>query len=245
MLGRAAGRLRSPKGLLSHCLFAPLLVPLLLCTVPLSHASAPMHVERFGAPSPWTIIFLHGASGPDRYRDFAAKLAKSGFLVLMPHFFDASPSSSQREASYPAWATAVRELAHQQSLQQPSAHIALVGISLGASVALAAGTERGTADAVVDWSGSLPDDFVPGAGGLPPLLILHGQQDADVPVENARQLLRLCSLIHLKCNSQIYPSEAHVFGAAAAADAGKRIIHFLDQLAPVTTSGSSPAPSSP
>jgi acetyl esterase/lipase len=46
-------------------------------------------------------------------------------------------------------------------------------------------------------------------GDLPPLLILHGDQDTNIPVSNALELAPLCSKAELKCDVHIYPKEGH------------------------------------
>ncbi|WP_419804350.1 prolyl oligopeptidase family serine peptidase [Terriglobus sp.] len=65
--------------------------------------------------------------------------------------------------------------------------------------------------AVVDWSGSLPDTAFHNATRIPPMLILHGSDDSNVPVINAQQLIRLCELAKQHCDSEIYPGDGHVF----------------------------------
>src|SRR5260370_3685611 len=71
---------------------------------------------------------------------------------------------------------------------------ALIGQGLGASVALLAGSHKLGVEAIAEWSGLLPNQFFSQVQNLPPLLILHGEQDKLVPIVNARQLVRLCEL---------------------------------------------------
>jgi dienelactone hydrolase len=105
--------------------------------------------------------------------------------------------------------------------------IYLVSYSLGASVALAAGSQRASVGAIADWYGSLPDSFFRSLKGMPPLLILHGQRDIIIPVSNARQLIRLCELAHFTCESHIYADEGHGFLGKALADADARTLAFF------------------
>ena len=95
-----------------------------------------------------------------------------------------------------------------------------MGFSLGASVALAAGSQRVPVDAIADWYGSLPDSFFEQRKGMPPLLILHGQQDSTIPIVNAQQLARLCEMEH-------YGGEGHGFSDASLKDADQRTLEFL------------------
>ncbi len=102
-----------------------------------------------------------------------------------------------------------------------------MGYSLGASIALAAGSQAAPVDAIVEWYGSLPDSFFHKLKGMPPLLILHGQEDTNIPAVNAVQLIRLCALAKFSCESHIYPGQAHGFAGPDLADADLRTIAFL------------------
>ena len=62
---------------------------------------------------------------------------------------------------------------------------------------------------------------------LPPLLILHGEQDKQVPIVNARQLVRLCELKDFTCEAGIYPDEGHVFSSTALDSANQRTLTFF------------------
>ena len=62
---------------------------------------------------------------------------------------------------------------------------------------------------------------------MPPLLILHGAQDSNIPVMNAQQLERLCGMKHFDCTTHIYPEESHGFSAGALRDAEQRTLTFF------------------
>src|ERR1035441_5498290 len=133
-------------------------------TTKIFHTSAGTQIkyEEFGQPTaPNCLILLHGASGLSLplYKDQAVYFASQGLRVWMPHYFDATRSQSPSTANYHAWATVVEELAAECRKQTTTKQVFLVGYSLGASVALAAGSEGAPVDAIADWYGSLPDDF--------------------------------------------------------------------------------------
>jgi dienelactone hydrolase len=86
-----------------------------------------------------------------------------------------------------------------------------MGFSLGASVALSSGSQVIPVDAIAEWYGSLPDVFFFKLKGMPPLLILHGQRDDNIPVVNAQQIIQLCSMKRFTCESHIYPDQGHGF----------------------------------
>jgi dienelactone hydrolase len=160
------------------------------------------------------LILLHGASGPHGfYRSQAQHFNDKGYTVLLLHYFDATKSSSPSTHNYESWVKAVQELVRQcgNDPKWPKRQIALVGYSLGASVALAAGSQSIPVSAIAEWYGSLPDEFFYHFQGMPPLLILHGAKDTTIPIVNALQLIKLCSLKQLICENHIYDDQYHGF----------------------------------
>ena len=181
--------------------------------------------DRFGPETaPLTLVFLHGSAGAESYRALAQQWSAEGYLVLFPHFYEAANGTSPSDAHYAAWIGAVQDCITRQAL--PGKPVVLFGISLGASVALAAGTTLPQIDAVVDWAGSLPDSYFYHLQRLPPLLILHGDEDRNVPVVNAQQLFELCKRTGTACAGTIYRHDGHVFPANRE-DAKARTRTFL------------------
>lgn len=189
--------------------------------------------EAFTSGTPTaTLILLHGASGPGAmgYRRQADFFASRGYRTLLLHYYDATKNRAPYSRNYAAWADAVRDLVATVVRQaSPNEKIYVVGYSLGASVALAAGSRKLPVAAIAEWYGSLPDEFFRGLEGMPPLLILHGERDANVPVRNAQQLIRLCGMAHFDCESHIYPEQMHGFDEKATGDADARTLAFFAQ----------------
>jgi dienelactone hydrolase len=191
--------------------------------------------EIFGKDDPDKplLILLHGASGPSVgfYREQAEYFSSNGYTVFLPHYFDATKSSNPTADNYRAWVNVVKTLLSEERAPPASAHrrSVLVGYSLGASVALAAGSQEVPVDAIAEWYGSLPDDFFHSLQGMPPLLILHGERDSNIPVENAQQLIKLCGIKQFQCESHIYPDQGHGFMGAALKDADSRTLLFLSR----------------
>jgi dienelactone hydrolase len=218
--------------ILSTPLQAPAQIPAPKKTETLQTQQHTMRYEEFGSPTaPATIILLHGASGPDLppYRPEAEFFATQGYYVLLPHYFDVGSGTTPSDANYQAWVNAVADLiAAQRSLPGNGPRkIGLVGLSLGSSVALAAGSQGLPIGAIADWYGSLPDSFFYKLKAMPPLLILHGELDRNIPVSSARQLQKLCELKHLTCESHLYSDQAHGFSGAALLDAQQRTLAFF------------------
>jgi len=94
-------------------------------------------------------------------------------------------------------------------------------------VALAVGSQNAPVAAIAEWYGSLPDAFFEQRKGMPPLLILHGQQDPIIPIVNAQQIARLCAIEHYSCESHFYVGEGHGFTGATLRDADQRTLEFF------------------
>jgi dienelactone hydrolase len=190
--------------------------------------------EVHGEESKGTIlILLHGAGGPDVqfYRQQAELFAAKGYTVLVPHYFDASGSSMPNDQNYVTWVQVVSDLIHEceKSPKWSNRKIALLGFSLGASVALAAGSQQVSVGAIADWYGSLPDEFLNKLKGMPPLLILHGNRDEIIPIINGQQLVRLCGIAKFACESHFYADQGHGFNGKALEDADNRTLDFFSR----------------
>jgi dipeptidyl aminopeptidase/acylaminoacyl peptidase len=64
---------------------------------------------------------------------------------------------------------------------------------------------------------------------MPPTLILHGDKDPIVTVDNAYDLKRLFDEKKITYEMHIYPGEEHGFGGEALTDSVKRMIAFFDK----------------
>jgi carboxymethylenebutenolidase len=107
--------------------------------------------------------------------------------------------------------------------------VGVVGFSLGAYLALAVATQEPRIGALVDCFGGLPVPFESSAASLPPVLILHGDADPVVPVEEARKLARLLRAAGRPHEMQLYPGGGHGFRPAEGRDAFARVLAFFDR----------------
>ena len=140
-----------------------------------------VNVERFGTGTTLPLlILLHGVNGPSPfYREQAAFFAAHGYRVVLPHYMEAGHGQAATDENYEAWTAAVRRTMDDSRGVSPAATV-VVGYSLGASVALALGSEGRGPDAIAEFYGSLPDSYFRDLKGMPPLLILHGDQDRNI-----------------------------------------------------------------
>jgi dienelactone hydrolase len=201
------------------------------------------------------------ASQREVFGEAARRYAAKGYVVLFIHYFDRTGTQDAdiKETlvrfkalvkqkgggladehiarQFQAWTATVRDaVAHARSLDKvDSKCIGLVGFSLGAYLALAVAAQQDVRiAAVIDFFGGLPRPLRPGVKTFPPVLILHGDKDQVVPVDEARVLADLLAALRVPHEVQIYPGVGHVFGDnrggiawAAALDAERRTSAFL------------------
>jgi carboxymethylenebutenolidase len=107
--------------------------------------------------------------------------------------------------------------------------IGLLGFSLGAYLALSASAIDSRIQAVVEFFGGMPKEMKFFARRLCPVLILHGEQDKTVPVEEAYHLQQLLEKKQIAYQMQIYPGVGHGFSGETWRDAGLRTLAFLSK----------------
>lgn len=171
----------------------------------------------------------------DRYRLAAGLVSGSGFHVALVRYLDRTGERRVSYATlrerYPLWAATVRDgldwVATQPAVD--SSRLGIVGISLGAALALSTAAADPRVKAVVDFSGPVPEGLREGSPRLPPTLILHGSADRIVPVSNARDLARLLDTAGTPHELQIYPDQGHALTGAAQFDAASRVSAFLNR----------------
>jgi dienelactone hydrolase len=211
-------------------------------TLSFESAGRPITVDWYRAGRPGVrpaVLMLHGRDGPERfaeaYRFAARQLAERGYHALFVHYFDASTDDtlfgSAGLANFFAWMRVVEDgigwAASHENVD--GSRIAVMGVSLGASVALAQASQDRRVKAVIDFYGMLPLPALAMIHRMPPALILHGAQDWVVPVAAAYQLDSFLPTLGAEHETHIYPDEGHGFRGASGADAVQRTIAFLDR----------------
>jgi dienelactone hydrolase len=182
------------------------------------------------------VLLLHGADGltfADGYRFAARVLAGAGYHVAFVHYLDRTGeqrvSYSTLRQNFPLWAGTIRD-AMTWLAKQPSAdpdRLGVVGISLGAALALEAGAADPRIKAIVDYFGPLPEGMAARNPRLPPTLILHGSADPIVPVANAHKIEKLLQQSGTPYEIKIYPGQGHAFFGPAQLDSANRAAEFL------------------
>ena len=169
-------------------------------------------LERFDPshlPAP-AIVMLYGAGGPDSRRfpskRYARRLARSGFVVLLPTYGGANSGLDD-------WIHEIMDLLNQIPSEEgiASQRVGVLGSSQGGGLALVIASRRPEVRAVVVWSGNVPDDRYHDLNTLPPTLLLHGSQDGVIPLTDAQQVSNLCTRRDLPCELTVLTGEGHGF----------------------------------
>jgi dienelactone hydrolase len=105
--------------------------------------------------------------------------------------------------------------------------VGMFGLSLGGFHALALAARDQRIAAVVNMFGAMPRAAAPEVTRMPPVLILHGDRDAVVPVRRAYELDRLLKRIGAEYEIKIYKGQGHSFRGAADADSLMRSVDFF------------------
>ena len=186
-------------------------------------------------------LLLHGANGFDSqfagYNRYASELANNGIDAYLVYYYSRDDEDRMARdddvfvARFASWTRLVADLAADLKQQKLSnGKIGLVGFSNGGALATGTGaTDPDIAAAVIDY-GAEPFPLTDPVTRLPPLLILHGDADAIIPVEQGRHLADIARKLGGKPEIVTYPGERHGFGArlstANATDGLSRTIAF-------------------
>lgn len=187
------------------------------------------------------IIILHGAEGRliDRfvhiYQNMAQEAAEHGYVAYTVQYFDrtdtkmADPLTMVKEFS--TWSDTIKEAITYVG-KQPEVdadRIALEGVSLGSYLSLWTASQDERVKCVVEYFGGMPPILVGQVKRMPPVLILHGEKDPLVKVEEAHHLEKVFKDKQVDYEIKLYPNQGHGFFGADAKDAGVRAIEFFDK----------------
>ncbi|HEY1730639.1 MAG TPA: dienelactone hydrolase family protein [Terriglobales bacterium] len=199
----------------------------------------PVTVEQFLPAAPGkhrAVIALHGSGGIREgwSTQPATLMAGQGYSVFLAHYFErtgtvrADYETTHRQ--FPDWMRTIGDaitFAGQHASVDPN-RIGLLGFSLGAFLALAVASVDPRVKSVVDFFGGLPEELQ-GAPRMPPVLILHGEEDRVVPVSEAMKLQQLLERTGTPYEMKLYPGAGHVFNGLQFMDAGRRAVQFLNK----------------
>ncbi len=186
-----------------------------------------------------TVLIAHGADGMEMggmfYRGLARQLARAGFEVLIPDYYGLTgsryiPNREQRHAhireQFPVWAGGLAGVVGAARDRSGGRPVGLLGVSLGAALSLTVAAHQAPVEAVTAYFGWLPREVtVPPQ--MPPVLILHGDEDEVIPVASAEAIrARLAAAGHAP-EVRLYPGQGHGFRGHAARDALRHTSEFF------------------
>jgi carboxymethylenebutenolidase len=182
-----------------------------------------------------TVLALYGSGGGvEGMNEPSAMLAAQGFAVFVLHYFDRTGTTQIADKqtifrNFPAWGKTVWDaISHiEQHPQVDAKRIGLLGFSLGAYLALSVACVDPRVKAVVEFFGGMPKEMRFFMRRLCPVLILHGEADPTVPVQEAYDLQNLLEKKEIPYEIKIYPSAGHGFRNGDWRDAGMRSLQFL------------------
>ena len=209
----------------------------------------PSALPASGAAPQSIIVFLHGygSNGDD-----LIGLARE-WRAALPHTFFAAPNAPQAcpgaPGGYQWWpltslapearASGVREAAAVlnafiddllKRYRLPEDRLALVGFSQGTMVALHVGPRRESQLAgIVGYSGMLADAAALAAEvrTKPPVLLIHGEEDAVLPVAALKQADTALSSIGFEVSTQVSPRLGHSIDDAGLRCGGQFLSRVL------------------
>jgi carboxymethylenebutenolidase len=195
------------------------------------------------------ILLLHGGRGylaqHELYDRYATMLAAHGYNAYVVLYYDAAderamstPDRTGRLETFQrrlrSWIATVRESLGYVA-QQPTTdarRIGLLGFSNGGFIAVGAAGFDGRISAIAEVYGGMPSALRDRIERLPPTLILHGDADTMVPVDEAYALARFLQQRAIAYAMQIYPGGQHGFDAdptsSYARDAQERTLNFFN-----------------
>jgi carboxymethylenebutenolidase len=188
--------------------------------------------QRFPA-----VIGLHGSGGGYPVVAVPARmLAAQGFAVYVVHYFDRTGTEWVSDKATilrhaPAWMKTVWDSISFVSRQPhvDAERIGLLGFSLGAYLSLGIASIDNRVKAVVDFFGGFPREMKLFMRRFCPVLILHGDADAMVPVFEAHQVAEIAERKQVPYEMKIYPGVGHGFGPETMRDAAQRTLLFLQR----------------
>jgi dienelactone hydrolase len=181
-----------------------------------------------------TVIALYGSGGGHvGLAEPASLLAEQGFAVYVLHYFDRTGTTEANRQiifrNFPTWMRTLWD-AISFVVRQPcvdAGRLGLLGFSLGAYLSLSTAAIDSRIAAVVEFSGGLPKEMNFFMRRLCPVLILHGEADSVVPLQEAYQLRELLQRKGIEHEIHIYPGVGHGFNGETGRDAGLRAVTFL------------------
>jgi len=211
------------------------------------HAPGCVRVEAGGVPGlrcgpaqgARAAIVLHGCGGFSTFdHRLATGLPAYGISTLYLDYFAPTPPPGRRgfcsvwtrpRDLFAVWQRVVAQAAGE--LRAHYRHVAAVGWSLGAGVAISAAENGHPFDAVAAFSALAYPPVLDRAGRLPPTIFLDGGAHDIVPPSNTFALFRAARRAHVPAAEYVYGNGTHNWpgaqGSAGIAHAAAFLLRYL------------------
>lgn len=185
-----------------------------------------------------TVLLLHGSGGihglgTQQVTRYARTLAALGQTALVVHYFDGTGNfiadEEAEQEHYWRWVGDVRAAitwADSQSYVNPR-QLSVLGISLGAWLGVGVGAVDARVHRLALVGAGLEPFLADSLRRVPPMLLLHGGDDEEVPVQEARKLQAAVQRAGRRAQLVVYPAESHTLGDSASTDALLRATRFF------------------
>jgi carboxymethylenebutenolidase len=206
-------------------------------------------VERFEPEADGkypAILVLHGSCGLTAHakemRALSSSFAEKGYATFLVHYFDRTGTTETTDVAeikkhFLSWLLTIHDAVDYVARQDrvDRTRIGVIGFSLGAYLSLAAGCTKGDITAVVEVNGGLPAPLAGAVEKMPPVLIIHGEADETVSVEEARALEKRLKARERTHEIILFKDQGHVLkGEAADAATQRSLAFFTKHLATMT-----------
>jgi len=191
------------------------------------------------------IVMIHGSGGLLTRHDTALplydnfgemRLACSGYVALLVHYFDRSGILSTTDESFmlaesAKWLETLRATVDYANLlpKGDPARIGLFGESLGGYLALALAMPDRRIQAVAEYGGGIRLREGDDPRRLPPVMVLHGGADKIVPPSEAERLAAILEENGVAHQTRIYPGFNHYPSRMALAEVEEEAVRFFNQ----------------
>ncbi len=197
--------------------------------------SVDQFAPKSGPPAP-IVVALHGSGGSPEgaVAEYGKALAGQGHIVLAVRYFERTGHTwvapHEIEPNFPAWMETIKDaITYGLTVPNNNGKVALLGMSLGAYLALSVASSDPRVNAVVDYFGGLPEVLFDKVTRMPPVLLLHGEADTTVPVTEAHKVKQLFDEKQIPYEMKTYPGAGHSFHGSDMMDAAARTLSFLDK----------------
>jgi len=194
------------------------------------------------------VFTLHTDNEPAQDNFGEKTLARSCFVVVLPHYLEAlglkSLTSERDMASLFPELITVMDIMLSKSESLPSIRkkqVFLFGESLGGYLGIALALRRPEVMAISEISGGIPTGYPIERASPMAVLISHGVDDKLVPEQEAEKLQEFCMQHHFRCEKDIYPASGHYFSQAIKLQCIARTVDFFRAVNPSLLDGLAPS----